>query len=195
MASPPPAHEQPDKKGLPKFGSVLYQAAIEFPKNAYSIQRVPDQHASNLAATAAAADNSRPVTTTSTTTKTTTTTTTQTDGSDAAMPHRRKDSGFVGDEHRLKDRPTVSPALVELCQSNVSVSGLMAEDPSLTPGQAWKKLLEHSKIEQHSIKHRHHHKDSEIDSTEADELEVAYRCGRWGETRPSDLFLRVSLRL
>lgn len=111
------------------------------------------------------------------------------------MPHRRKDSGFAGDEHRLKDRPTLSPALVELCQSDVSVSGLMVEDPSLTPGQAWKKLLEHSKIEQYSIKHLHHHEDNEIDRTEAGELEVAYRCGKWGETRPSDLFLRVSLHL
>lgn len=188
MSSPPPAHEQPDKKGLPKLGSILYQAAVEFPKSAYSIQRVPDQHASALAATATA-DTSEPVTTTTTTTTTTTNRPDDLDATNAAMPHRRKDSGFAGDEHQK--RSTVSPALVELCQSDVSVSGLMAEDPSLSPGQAWKKLFEHSKIKHHSIKHHHHHENSESDRTEADELEVAYKCGRWGENRPSDLFLRM----
>ncbi|KAK2067230.1 hypothetical protein P8C59_000988 [Phyllachora maydis] len=67
----------------------------------------------------------------------------------------------------------VSDRLAALCTSADSVSSLLAADPTLAPGEAWKRLYgDHA-------------------GRVALALEQAARCGKWGPTRPSDLFLHM----
>lgn len=84
--------------------------------------------------------------------------------------------------------PVVSDRIYELCNSTESVSAMLAKDPTMAPGDAWKKLYGH-----------HVGKDSGSHSaggsgerrTVEEALEKAARCGKWGPTQPSELFLRV----
>jgi hypothetical protein len=90
--------------------------------------------------------------------------------------------------NRLSDR------LVRLCTSNESVSSLLAQNPTLSPNEAWKKLygdkaLKAAEEELHQAVDGHEHARSEPATQE--ELEKAARCGKWGPTQPSELFLRV----
>lgn len=122
---------------------------------------------------------------------------------------------------KSSDTGHISNKLLELCTSQQSVSQLIAQDPSLSPGSAWKRLYgKHSKHGLSSSKaDRKHHKTpnseeqqeqesngtaaspgttaaAEItpnsDEVEDSELERAFKCGKWGRNeRPSDLFLKV----
>jgi hypothetical protein len=76
--------------------------------------------------------------------------------------------------------------VLDLCTSNESISSLLAHDPHLAPGEAWKKL------------YSSHQKKHDVDGAGKaeiwpEELARAARCGKWGPTQPSELFLRVSL--
>jgi hypothetical protein len=82
---------------------------------------------------------------------------------------------------------TLPDHVIELCTSNESVSSLLAQDPQLAPGEAWKKLYGH-----HATKHNSKAIDSAGKaSIGQEELERAAKCGKWGPTQPSELFLRV----
>ena len=79
----------------------------------------------------------------------------------------------------------IPPKVVELCRNGKSVSDELAKNPSEAPGKAAKRIF--------GV-----HLEEEItgerlkEPTEAsDDLGQAFQCGKWGETRPSDLFLRV----
>jgi hypothetical protein len=83
----------------------------------------------------------------------------------------------------------ISDRVYELCTSTESVSALLAKDPSMAPGDAWKQLYEHHVIKATGAKH--------VDgagqaSLPEDGLERAAKCGKWGPTNPSELFLRVT---
>ncbi|KAH7026337.1 uncharacterized protein B0I36DRAFT_248992 [Microdochium trichocladiopsis] len=114
------------------------------------------------------------------------------------MPHVRKDSGYAGPE-RVTKGLAISDSLAALCQSGESVSDLLAEDPSLTPGEAWKILLAKSKSSHipqtqqasHASAATHDKASDNEERLSQDQLDVAFKCGQWGETRPSDLFLRM----
>ncbi|KAK1749519.1 hypothetical protein QBC47DRAFT_311778 [Echria macrotheca] len=84
----------------------------------------------------------------------------------------------------------LSDQVVELCTSTSSVSALLAEDPNLTPGDAWDRLFGHWKAPKSP---KSHGVDGEASSgaVEAEELDKAARCGKWGPTRPSELFLKI----
>lgn len=84
----------------------------------------------------------------------------------------------------------ISDRVVELCTSTSSVSALMAEDPSRTPGDAWDLL--YGKWKSEKAPDNDHLKGS-LDLDWQDELERAARCGKWGPTQPSELFLKVCL--
>lgn len=95
-------------------------------------------------------------------------------------------------ERHLQDKQFTGPisdGLLKLLTSPESVSTLLAEDPSLSPGEAWKKLYGHhvGKLGSPSSPHsaRKH-----VASEEA--LHRAQEAGHWGPTQPSELFLRVS---
>ncbi|KAK0636479.1 hypothetical protein B0T17DRAFT_605208 [Bombardia bombarda] len=82
----------------------------------------------------------------------------------------------------------ISDRLVELCTSSESVSSLLAEDPSLAPGEAWENLYGDHVLKSTGA--------AKVDGAGQphltnDALERAAKCGKWGPTKPSDLFLRI----
>ncbi|KAK3318867.1 hypothetical protein B0H66DRAFT_582359 [Apodospora peruviana] len=91
-------------------------------------------------------------------------------------------------QHHISDR------LVELCTSNESVSSLLAAFPSREPGDVWEELYDDHVKPKSS--------DDEADGVDGfqvarqnelsrDELKRAAKCGNWGPTQPSDLFLKI----
>lgn len=84
----------------------------------------------------------------------------------------------------------ISDKVYQLCTSTESVSALLAQDPTLTPGEAWEKLYgHHAAAEKESISTAKTHRDHYTPN----DLIRARECGNWGPTQPSDLFLRVSI--
>ncbi|KAK5994201.1 hypothetical protein PT974_07644 [Cladobotryum mycophilum] len=79
----------------------------------------------------------------------------------------------------------VSQHVVRLCQEAETVSSILANDPTVAPGEAVKRLYGHHKKDVHQIPNR----DRPASSSE--ELESAFKCGRWGPTMPSPLFLHA----
>lgn len=83
---------------------------------------------------------------------------------------------------------SVSDRIAELCASIDSVSSLLAADPSLAPGDAWHKLYGHHLSKPEGPKGVDHAGEGEGPD---EMLDKARKCGKWGPTEPSDLFLRV----
>ena len=79
----------------------------------------------------------------------------------------------------------VSQKVYDLCHGQKTVSSELAHDPSLAPGSVAKKLYGED-VGGHD-EHKHF---KLLDATEQD-LQKAYESGKWGTTRPSDLFLKV----
>jgi len=82
-----------------------------------------------------------------------------------------------------------SDTVFQLCTSGESVSALLAKDPGLAPGDAWQKLYK-----AHSGRPKGSHAADDIGKGELskEQLERAVKCGKWGPTQPSELFLRVT---
>lgn len=86
----------------------------------------------------------------------------------------------------------ISEKVHKLCTSTESVSSLLAQEPTLAPGEAWKKLYGgHAAGEKESTTTAKSHRDE----ITPEDLQRALECGKWGPTQPSELFLRVSLPL
>ncbi len=88
-----------------------------------------------------------------------------------------------------KPPTTFSNRTYELCTSKESVSSVLAADPSLAPGDAWRKLYGHHVGKLTTSKAANDAGKSEVSPAD---LERAAKCGNWGPTQPSELFLRVS---
>ncbi|KAM0554066.1 hypothetical protein ACHAPJ_007141 [Fusarium lateritium] len=74
----------------------------------------------------------------------------------------------------------------DLCQAKETVSSVLAKEPSHTPGDIVKKLYGHH---DHAL---HHGRSTQNDTaSNADAIETALRCGHWGPTKPSQLFLQA----
>jgi hypothetical protein len=88
----------------------------------------------------------------------------------------------------------VSDRIVELCTSSQSVSSLLAEDPTLSPKEAWERLYGEWKRPK-SSKGDLKIDDSTTTFTQStlsqEDLERVAKCGKWGPTQPSELFLKV----
>ncbi|EGY13957.1 hypothetical protein VD0002_g2247 [Verticillium dahliae] len=83
----------------------------------------------------------------------------------------------------------ISDELVKHCTAPDSVTTLLAEDPALTPGDAWKRLYG-------GKAKRREQKEIEVDGAvpaldELTGLERFAACGKWGDAKPSELFLRM----
>ncbi|KAL9942393.1 hypothetical protein D7B24_003408 [Verticillium nonalfalfae] len=83
----------------------------------------------------------------------------------------------------------ISDELVKHCTAPDSVTTLLAEDPSLTPGDAWKRLYG-------AKAKRREQKENEVSGPlpavdELTGLERIAACGKWGGAKPSELFLRM----
>lgn len=75
----------------------------------------------------------------------------------------------------------ISDFVYELCQSPDTVTSVLASDTSVAPGEVAKRLFSKRELPRSNGEERQDHN-----------LERAYECGKWGKTRPSDLFLQVS---
>ncbi|KFY24031.1 hypothetical protein V493_05478 [Pseudogymnoascus sp. VKM F-4281 (FW-2241)] len=83
----------------------------------------------------------------------------------------------------------VSDGLHKLCTNKESVSTLLAEDPTLAPGDAWKRLYGSyvPTVKKAAVLGR----DSEEHSVRAEDLQRIAECGNWGPSQPSELFLKI----
>ena len=89
---------------------------------------------------------------------------------------------------RVKGRTTakmVSEHVFKLCQGTETVSSVLAGNTSETPGEVVKRLYGHH------AKDLHRNPDVNRPAPSAEALEMAFKCGRWGPTRPSPLFLQA----
>ncbi|KAJ7221756.1 iq calmodulin-binding motif protein [Mycena pura] len=76
----------------------------------------------------------------------------------------------------------IPPSIHQLCTGTETVSSLLAHDPELPPGDAWKKLYGHHPASKAAPEHK---------PLTPDDLVRARECGKWGPTQPSDLFLKL----
>lgn len=116
-------------------------------------------------------------------------------------PRQRKPSkhGDAGEdmsektERSLKDggqfTGPISNEFYNLFVSPESVSSVLAQDPTTSPGDAWQKLYKHH-VGKPSGPASIHQAGKQIPTE--DNLKKAAECGHWGPTQPSDLFLKVS---
>lgn len=81
----------------------------------------------------------------------------------------------------------ISDKVYAWCTSKDSVSNELAKDPSLSPGDAVKKLYGEGDGISLSEKKASPHRETATQ----EELERAFQCGNFGPTRPSELFLRI----
>ena len=74
----------------------------------------------------------------------------------------------------------ISDFVYDLCHEQETVSSRLVNDPDDAPGIIAKELFGKKQL-------------PESDTTEQSKynLERAFECGRWGSSRPSDLFLKV----
>jgi hypothetical protein len=82
----------------------------------------------------------------------------------------------------------ISDSVYELCHGSVTVSSELAKDPTLAPGDIYKKLYGKA------IRNAENGKSSKSSPGPVPESELkrAEECGQWGPTKPSELFLSVS---
>lgn len=80
----------------------------------------------------------------------------------------------------------ITDRVYDHCHSEKTVSGELAKEPSLAPQKAAHRLYgahPPSITDAQPPEHR--------EPASAEDLQRAFECGNWGETRPSELFLRV----
>lgn len=82
----------------------------------------------------------------------------------------------------------INDRLLDLCTSTQSVSSLISQDPTISPADAWEKLYGRTALA--SAENEKEHANGAIDG-DLLELKKAEMCGRWGDTKPSELFLKV----
>ena len=83
----------------------------------------------------------------------------------------------------------VSKKVVDLCQGTTTVSSELGRDPTLAPGKVAKKLYGED-----VGGHDEHKKFVDLKPT-AEDLKQAWSCGKWGDSHPSDFFLKVSVSI
>ncbi|KAM0143535.1 hypothetical protein ACHAO1_000636 [Botrytis cinerea] len=82
----------------------------------------------------------------------------------------------------------ISDKVHKLCTSQETVSSLLAKDPTMAPGDAWKQLYGgHAAGEKESKNEARRHRDT----ITPEDLQRALECGNWGPTQPSELFLKM----
>ncbi len=79
----------------------------------------------------------------------------------------------------------VSQHVLDLCQSTETVSSVLSKNPTEAPGNIVKELYGRYK------KDPHYRPDENRPAPSAQAQEMALRCGRWGPTQPSPLFLQA----
>ncbi|GAP92802.1 putative iq calmodulin-binding motif protein [Rosellinia necatrix] len=83
----------------------------------------------------------------------------------------------------------IGDRLHEWCQSQDSVSSLLATDPSLTPADGWQKLFHRGYLDR--LDQEGANQGARTAPVSGEELRRARMCGKWGPREPSDLFMRL----
>lgn len=98
-------------------------------------------------------------------------------------------SARANDDTNRSNPKMVSDGLHKLCTNKESVSALLAEDPTIAPGDAWKRLYGSyvPTVKNAAVLDR----DSKEHSVRAEDLQRIAECGNWGPSQPSELFLKV----
>ncbi|KAJ7063464.1 hypothetical protein C8F01DRAFT_1133150 [Mycena amicta] len=78
----------------------------------------------------------------------------------------------------------IPPSVYLQCRGTETVSSLVAKNPAMAPGDAWKKLYGHLPTGSAALREQHA-------PLTQDDLDQARKCGKWGDTEPSDLFLAL----
>ena len=106
-------------------------------------------------------------------------------------PEERVKDGNDGKDGKDKvavvQQRDISERLHQLCNSTESVSFLLARTPEMSPGDAWKKLYGHGASEKSDRP-----SSKEADTPARTGVDRVAECGKWGPTKPSELFLTVS---
>ncbi|TAQ84381.1 hypothetical protein B7494_g7295 [Chlorociboria aeruginascens] len=79
----------------------------------------------------------------------------------------------------------VSQHVFQLCQASETVSSVLAKNPTEAPGDVAKKLYGKYK------KNLHHDPEKHRPAPSPQDRDMALKCGRWGPTLPSPLFLQA----
>lgn len=156
--------------GIQNLADFGYQAFVVFPYSALTIPRINKKHLT---------------------------------AGDKVQPTAKGDSNNQSNHEKLEKAetmPHLSEKLVAMCTSLDSVSALLAEDPSMPPGDAWKKLYG-GVAKAAASEAEADVKEKGVNSLKdaitqgklsPEEMEKATKCGKWGNKTPSDLFLTVS---
>jgi hypothetical protein len=88
--------------------------------------------------------------------------------------------------HKIKMPLKISDRVYDWCTSDESVSAALAKDPTVLPKDAAKKLYGSAKVSVTTGK-----PPKEREPATEEDLQRAFECGKWGPTRPSELFLRI----
>jgi len=102
--------------------------------------------------------------------------------------YNRLSEAKVPMEQNSKSVEAFDDRVYRWCTSPESVSSLLAADPTLAPGDAWKRLYGYNVKKTSNSKAVDHAGEGAL--SQAD-LSRAEQCGKWGPTQPSELFLRV----
>lgn len=89
--------------------------------------------------------------------------------------------------HRAPMATKISDKVYNLCRSPSTVSSELAKDPTLSPSKAASRL--YGSDEGISVLEKK--PPTERVPATPEDLERAYRCGKFGDMRPSELFLRI----
>ena len=81
----------------------------------------------------------------------------------------------------------ISEKVHRLCKATSTISSELAKAPASSPGHIRKKLYGNDVID-----HDEHIKSFDLSPAAAEDLEKARACGNWGQSTPSELFLRAS---
>jgi hypothetical protein len=83
----------------------------------------------------------------------------------------------------LKSATMISEKVYNLCRSGKSISAELAKDPTLAPGEVSKKLFDSDTLDHEKMVKDVSFKEPKAGSGN---LQRAFDCGKWGNTRPSD---------
>lgn len=83
------------------------------------------------------------------------------------------------------DSNMISDRIYTLCRSEQSVTSELAKEPQRAPSDIAKRLYHSDLSHAASESHKADHIKRDVD------LNRAFECGKWGSSRPSELFLRV----
>jgi hypothetical protein len=80
----------------------------------------------------------------------------------------------------------IPPKVYELCQNNTTLTAELTKNPSEPPASVCKRLF-HVDTDDNIIRDKAKH----TPTSNATDVEQARQCGKWGDSQPSELFLKV----